>query len=86
MVNKDAYETLSDDERAALDHYLTTYGGLHDKWGSVPAEKSVKKVIISDENLAQFRETAGMAIQSECIELMAAQQTAKLSIMIFTII
>ncbi|MBU2962681.1 hypothetical protein KO516_17985 [Citreicella sp. C3M06] len=86
VVNKDACETLSDDERAALNHDLTTYGGLVDKWGSVLAEKTVEKVIISDEDLAQFREVDGMAIQSGCIESMAAQQTAKLSIMIFTFI
>ena len=52
VVNIDAYESLSDAHREALDgsvqealdHYVANYGELLAKWDSVLAEKGVTKV------------------------------------------
>ncbi len=81
VVNIDAYNALSDEERAALDssvdeaidHYLANYGELLKKWDSVLAEKGVEKVMISDEVLAQFRETAAVPARDKWIADMTAQ-------------
>src|SRR5210317_2036542 len=56
VVNIDAYESLSDAERAALDssipeaidHYLANYGELLTKWDGILEEKGVQKVELSD--------------------------------------
>ncbi len=81
VVNIDAYESLSDEHRAALDssvdesidHYLANYGALLEKWDAVLAEKGVQKVMISDEELAKFREVAAGPIAKAWIEENAAQ-------------
>ncbi len=81
VVNIDAYESLSDEHRAALDssvedaiaHYLTNYGALLEKWDGVLAEKGVTKVEIAEEELAKFREVAGKPIHDAWLEDMAAQ-------------
>lgn len=81
VVNVDAYEALSDDERAALDssieesiaHYLTNYGELLKKWDSVLAEKGVEKVMISEEVLAEFRDKVAGPISAKWVEDMSAQ-------------
>ncbi|MGA1234737.1 MAG: TRAP transporter substrate-binding protein DctP, partial [Lutimaribacter sp.] len=60
VVNIDAYEALTDAERAALDssvgeamdYYLENYGKLLKRWDEVLAEKNVQKVVISDAELA----------------------------------
>ena len=67
VVNIDAYESLSDEHREAIDgsvdeaiqHYLETYGVLLAKWEDILAEKNVRKVTISEQELAKFREVAG---------------------------
>ena len=81
VVNIDAYEALPEDHREALDssvdeaidHYLANYAELLDRWDSVLEEKGVEKVVISDEELAAFREKAGTPLHNEWIEQMSAQ-------------
>ncbi|WP_306004645.1 C4-dicarboxylate TRAP transporter substrate-binding protein [Aquicoccus porphyridii] len=81
VVNTDAYEMLSDDEREALDssidesiqHYLDNYAELLARWDDVLEEKGVEKVMISDEELAKFREVAAGPIRDQWIADMSAQ-------------
>lgn len=81
VVNIDAYESLSDEHRAALDssvdeaieHYLANYGELLKKWDAILAEKNVQKVMLSDDELAKFRATAAAPIASAWVESMTAQ-------------
>ncbi|PRY85369.1 TRAP transporter substrate-binding protein DctP [Donghicola tyrosinivorans] len=81
VVNIDAYEALSDANRAildesvpeAIDYYLANYGELLKKWDSVLEEKGVQKVMISDAELAAFKETAGKPIHDAWIADMSAQ-------------
>ncbi|MDX2483721.1 MAG: TRAP transporter substrate-binding protein DctP [Pseudodonghicola sp.] len=81
VVNTDAYDALSDEERAALDgsvdeaiaHYLANYGELLKRWDTVLEEKGVQKVMISDEVLGQFREKAAAPARDKWIAEMAAQ-------------
>lgn len=81
VVNIDAYESLSDAEREALessipeamDHYLANYGELLKKWDAVLAEKGVEKVMISDEVIKEFRTTAADPIRDAWIKDMEAQ-------------
>ncbi|MEY8881589.1 C4-dicarboxylate TRAP transporter substrate-binding protein [Donghicola sp. XS_ASV15] len=81
VVNIDAYESLSDEHRAildesvpeAIDYYLSNYGELLERWDSVLEEKGVQKVMISDEEIAAFKEKAGGPIHQAWIEEMSAQ-------------
>ncbi len=81
VVNIDAYESLSDAEREALDssipeaidHYLANYGELLKKWDGILEEKGVQKVEISDEELAAFRAKAADPIRAAWIADMEAQ-------------
>lgn len=81
VVNIDAYESLSDAERAALDssipealdHYLANYAELLERWDSVLTEKGVTKVEISPEVIAEFRSKAADPIREEWIADMEAQ-------------
>ncbi|WP_299560764.1 C4-dicarboxylate TRAP transporter substrate-binding protein [uncultured Sulfitobacter sp.] len=81
VVNLDAYESLSDSEREALDgsvdeaidHYLANYGELLKRWDTVLEEKGVEKVTISPEVIEEFRVTAGEPIQKKWIADMEAQ-------------
>ena len=81
VVNIDAYESLSDDERAALDssipealdHYLANYGELLERWDSVLEEKGVAKVEIDDAVIAEFRTKAADPIRDQWISDMEAQ-------------
>ena len=81
VVNIDAYESLSDEHRAALDgsveealdHYLANYGELLAKWDSVLAEKGVTKVEIADDQIAEFRKVAADPIRDKWISDMEAQ-------------
>ncbi|OWU82869.1 C4-dicarboxylate ABC transporter substrate-binding protein [Oceanicola sp. 22II-s10i] len=80
VVNIDAYNALSDEERAALDgsvdeaidYYIETYGKLMDRWENVLTEKNIQKVDFSDEELAKFRE-ATKGIQADWVAKMDAQ-------------
>jgi TRAP-type C4-dicarboxylate transport system substrate-binding protein len=75
VVNIDAYESLPDKHRAALDQsvdeaisfYLANYEGLLKKWDQVLEEKDVEKVMISEEQLAAFRARAADPIHKEWI-------------------
>jgi len=81
VVNIDAYESLSDEHRAALDSsvpealdwYLENYGNLLERWDSVLAEKNVTKVEMDDAVLAEFRATAADPIREEWIASMEGQ-------------
>lgn len=81
VVNTDAYDLLSDAEREALDssvdeaiaHYLANYGALLEKWDGVLAEKGVEKVMISEDQLAEFRKVAADPIREQWIADMSAQ-------------
>ncbi|MEO9780091.1 MAG: C4-dicarboxylate TRAP transporter substrate-binding protein [Sedimentitalea sp.] len=75
VVNIDAYDSLTDAEREALDssveeaiaHYLANYGELLKKWDAVLEEKGVTKVEISDAELDAFRATAADPIRAAWI-------------------
>jgi len=81
VVNQDAYDALTDDERAALDgsvdeaiaHYVANYETLLTKWDSILDEKKVTRVIISDDDLAAFRAAAADPIREKWIADMEAQ-------------
>tara|TARA_R110002124_G_scaffold58071_4_gene162132 strand:+ start:48 stop:1064 length:1017 start_codon:yes stop_codon:yes gene_type:complete len=81
VVNIDAYESLSDAEREALDssvdealdHYLANYGELLKRWDAVLEEKGVEKVQISPEVIAEFRTKAADPIRDEWIADMESQ-------------
>jgi len=81
VVNIDAYESLSDAHREALeasipeaiDHYLTNYAELLQRWDSVLEEKGVEKVEIAPEVIAEFQAKAGTPIHAAWIAEMEAQ-------------
>ena len=81
VVNIDAYESLSDAHREALDgsvqealnHYVANYGELLAKWDSVLAEKGVTKVEISADVIDAFRAKAADPIRDTWIADMEAQ-------------
>ena len=81
VVNIDAYDSLSDSERdaldssveEALDHYLANYAELLKTWDSVLAEKGVQKVVIADEVLEEFRAAAAAPARDAWIADMEAQ-------------
>ena len=81
VVNVDAYDALSSEEKEALDssvdeaiaYYLENYGALLQRWEDVLAEKGVEKVVISDDQLAEFRAKAAAPIRDQWIADMTAQ-------------
>ena len=81
VVNIDAYESLSDAHREALeasipeaiDHYLTNYAELLQRWDSVLEEKGVEKVEIAPEVIAEVQAKAGTPIHAAWIAEMEAQ-------------
>ncbi len=81
VVNTDAYDSLSDEKRAALDssvpeaidYYLENYAALLERWDSVLEEKGVEKVVIAPEVIAEFQAVAGKPIQDAWIAEMEAQ-------------
>ena len=52
---------------------VENYGALLTKWDSVLDEKGVEKVMISDEQLAEFRKVAADPIREQWIKDMSAQ-------------
>ena len=81
VVNIDAYESLSDSEREALDSsvpeaiafYLENYGELLTRWDTVLEEKGVEKVVVSPDVIAEFQSIAGAPLHQEWIDTMEAQ-------------
>lgn len=81
VVNTDAYAALSDEHRAALDnsvegaieHYLTNYAALLERWDSILVEKDVKSVELAEAELAEFRKIAADPIREQWIADMSAQ-------------
>lgn len=80
VVNIDAYNDLSDDQRTALDssveealsYYVENYGELLVKWESILTEKNVTKVNVAEGEIAKFRE-ASQPIHQKWIDDMTAQ-------------
>lgn len=81
VANIDAYESLNDEEREALDssipealdHYLANYAELLERWDSVLEEKGVKKVEISADVIEKFRAKAADPIREAWIKDMEDQ-------------
>ncbi|WP_298836619.1 C4-dicarboxylate TRAP transporter substrate-binding protein [uncultured Roseobacter sp.] len=81
VVNIDAYESLSDAHREALDssvdeaiaHYLANYAELLERWDSVLEEKGVQKVEIDPAVIAEFRTIAAEPAKNAWIADMEAQ-------------
>ena len=81
VVNIDAYDSLSDSERSALDssieesldHYLANYADLLTRWDSVLEEKGVKKVDIASEVIDEFRAAAAAPARDAWIANMESQ-------------
>lgn len=81
VVNIDAYESLSDTHREALDssvdeaidYYLANYAKLLERWDSVLAEKGVQKVEIAPEVIEAFQAKAGKPNHEAWIADMEAQ-------------
>ncbi|MEM6594579.1 MAG: C4-dicarboxylate TRAP transporter substrate-binding protein [Pseudomonadota bacterium] len=81
VVNIDAYESLSDAHREALDssvdealdHYLANYGELLNKWDNVLAEKGVQKVEVDQAVIDEFRAIAADPAREAWIADMEAQ-------------
>ncbi|MEM8655942.1 MAG: C4-dicarboxylate TRAP transporter substrate-binding protein [Pseudomonadota bacterium] len=81
VVNIDAYESLSDEHRAALDssvpeaieHYLTNYAELLERWDSVLEEKGVQKVEIDAGVIEEFRAKAADPAREAWIADMESQ-------------
>ncbi len=81
VVNIDAYESLPDAHREALDssiepsldHYLANYAELLERWDTVLEEKGVAKVEMAPEVIAEFRATAADPIRDKWIADMEAQ-------------
>lgn len=81
VVNIDAYDSLSDEHKAALDssvseaidHYLANYAELLERWDSVLEEKGVQKVEIDEAVIAEFRSIAADPARDAWISDMEAQ-------------
>ena len=81
VMNKDAYEALSDAERDALNssidesiaHYIAVYGEVYKKWDNVLAEKGVTTVTYAPEEIAKFKAAAADPIRDEWIAKMDGQ-------------
>jgi len=81
VVNTDAYDALSDENRAILDgsidesieHYLANYAELLERWDSILAEKNVKTIEFAESELAEFRKLAADPIREKWIADMEAQ-------------
>ncbi len=81
VVNIDAYNALTDEERAALDgavdgameHYLANYADLmENRWDVALAENDVERITVPDETLAELAANAA-PIHAAWIEDMTAQ-------------
>lgn len=77
VVNIDAYESLTDEERAALDssvdealdYYIDYYNNeTMAKWGPLLDEKGIEKVTFSDVELQAFRDAAAAPAAQAWIE------------------
>ncbi len=82
VVNTDAYAALSPEHKAALDssveeaiaYYIENYEtNVIGEWNKILADKGVKKVVISDAEIAKFRAAAADPIKDKWIETMSAQ-------------
>lgn len=81
VVNIDAYDSLSDSEREALDssipeaiaYYLENYGELLQRWDAVLEEKGVEKVVVAPEVIAEFQSIAGAPLHKAWIDEMEGQ-------------
>jgi TRAP-type C4-dicarboxylate transport system substrate-binding protein len=80
VVNTDAYNALSAEHKAALDgskdeaiaHYLSNYAELITKWEGILADKGVKKVEFSAEQLSAFKAKAATPVREKWLADMKA--------------
>lgn len=81
VVNIDAYNALSETERAALDgsvseaiaYYIDFYNNqTMTKWNALLAEKGIQRVQFTDEQIAEFREKAAGPVREAWIAKMNA--------------
>ncbi|WP_068111341.1 C4-dicarboxylate TRAP transporter substrate-binding protein [Tropicimonas marinistellae] len=77
VVNIDAYEALTDEERAALDgsvdealdHYISFYNdNTMARWWPMLEEKGIEQVTFSEEEVSAFREAAASPAAQAWIE------------------
>ena len=81
VVNIDAYDALTDEERAALDssvpeamqYYLDTYANVYDKFYAAMKEKGVATVHLSDGEVEKFRTIAAGPVREQWIADITAQ-------------
>lgn len=82
VVSTDAYNALSDSEKAALDgsideviaYYIDFYNNeTMTKWNATLDEKKIARVQFSDAEIASFRETAAAPVREAWIAKMDAQ-------------
>ncbi|MEO1732987.1 MAG: C4-dicarboxylate TRAP transporter substrate-binding protein [Pseudomonadota bacterium] len=81
VVNIDAYDSLSDAHRDALNssieesiaHYLSNYAELLQRWDSVLEEKGVQKIVLDETVIDAFQSTAADPIREQWIADMEAQ-------------
>ena len=81
VVNIDAYDALTDEERAALDssvpeamqYYLDTYAKVYDKFYAAMKEKGVATVHLSDGEVEKFRMIAAGPVREQWIADITAQ-------------
>lgn len=70
IVNIDAYNSLPEEFRKALDesvpgavdHYIATYDKVYDKWWPELETRGIQQIEFSDEDLAEFKAKAGKPI------------------------
>jgi TRAP-type C4-dicarboxylate transport system substrate-binding protein len=80
VVNTDAYNALSAEHKAALDgskdeaiaHYLSNYAELITKWEGILADKGVKKVEFSADQLSAFKAKAATPVREKWLADMKA--------------
>jgi len=82
VVNTDALDALSDDERAALmgsvdealDYYIDYYNSqTMAKWGPALDERGIEQITYSDDELAAFKEAAAGPVAQAWVEEMSAR-------------
>ncbi|WP_380051977.1 C4-dicarboxylate TRAP transporter substrate-binding protein [Falsihalocynthiibacter sp. SS001] len=82
VVNTDALEALSDEEReallssvdASLDHYIDVYNNeTMAAWGPALAERGIEEITYSDEDIASFKEAVAGPAAAAWVETNAAK-------------
>lgn len=80
VINLDAYNALTDEQRTVLDgsveealkHYLTEYDKVYANWDDTLAANKVDKVTLDDSVIAEFKDAAAGPVREEWLKQMAA--------------